>query len=117
MIFKNLSVYLSQTRLDAVYDHICVFLVLFSDFREGVDPNLVVEGEGDQGLPILLCHLPGHPGELVARPVRPQGWQGIRCGCQEAGIELFFTVFMSIVYFLYCRCAQHLLHGRNWRSS
>ena len=85
MIFKNLSAYLSQTRLDAVYDHICVFLVLFSDFREGVDPNLVVEGEGDQGLPVLLRHLPGHPGELVARHVRPQGWQGIRCGCQEVG--------------------------------
>ena len=32
-------------------------------------------------------------------------------------LNIFFAVIMSICHVLYCRCARHLLHGRNWRSS
>ena len=62
---KEDKTHLSQTRLNAVYNHICVFCVLLGYFSQCVDHYLIVEGEGDQGLPVLLGHLPGHPSELV----------------------------------------------------
>ena len=58
--------HLSQTSLNAVHNHICVFCVLLCYFSQCVDHYFVVEGEGDQGLPVLLCHLPRHPGQLIA---------------------------------------------------
>ena len=58
--------HLSQTRLYAVNNHIRVFRVLLRDFSQRVDHYLIIDGEGDQGLHVLLRHLPGHPGKLVA---------------------------------------------------
>ena len=74
-----LLTHLPEALLDTGHDHGGVLGVLLGDLRQGVEDYFVVEGEGDESLLVLLCHLPRHPaqfghGALTLSQIQQLGW-------------------------------------------